>query len=107
MKNMMGDFMGKMQEAQQQMEETKKRLDSVYVDANVEGGLVKATANANLKITNISLSDELLAKNDKEELEDLIIVAINKVLDEAKQVQEVEMSKVAQGMLPGLGGLFG
>lgn len=103
----MGDFMGKMQEAQQQMEETKKRLDSVYVDTEVENGLVKATATANLKITNISISDELLAKNEKEELEDLIIVAVNKVLDEAKQVQEVEMSKVAQGMLPNLGGLFG
>ncbi len=104
---MMGDFMGKMQEAQQQMEETKKRLDSVFVDATVENGAVKATSNVNLKITNISISDELLAKNDKEELEDLIIVAINKVLDEAKQVQEVEMSKVAQGMMPNLGGLFG
>lgn len=104
---MMGDLMGKMQEAQKQMEETKKRMDGVYIDTEVEGGAIKATANANLKITNISIADELLAKNDKEELEDLIIVAINKVLDEAKQVQEVEMSKVAQGIMPNLGGLFG
>jgi len=104
---MMGDFMGKMQEAQQQMEETKRRLDGVFVDVDIENGAIKASASANLKVTNISISDELLAKNDKEELEDLIIVAINKVLDEAKQVQEVEMSKVAQGMMPNLGGLFG
>ena len=103
----MGDFMGKMQEAQQQMEETKKRLDTVFVDVSVENASVKISASANLKIKNISISDELLAKNDKEELEDLIVVAINKVLDEAKQVQEVEMSKVAQGMMPNLGGLFG
>ena len=33
---MFGDFMGKMQEAQKQMEETKKRLDGVYVDAEAE-----------------------------------------------------------------------
>ena len=99
--------MGKMQEAKKQMDETKKRMDSIFIDTEVEGRTVKATANANLKITNISIADELLAKNDKEELEDLIIVAINKVLDEAKQVQEVEMSKVAQGMIPNLGGLFG
>ena len=104
---MMGDLMGKMQEAQKQMEETKKRMDGVYIDTEVEDGAIKATANANLKITNISIADELLAKNDKEKLEDLIIVAINKVLDEAKQVQEVEMSKVAQGIMPNLGGLFG
>ena len=103
----MGDLMGKMQEAQQQMEETKKRLDGVFVDVEIENGAIKASASANLKVTNISISDGLLAKKDKEELEDLIIVAVNKVLDEAKQVQEVEMSKVAQGMMPNLGGLFG
>ena len=102
---MLGDFMGKMQEAQQQMEETKKRLNGVYVDAEVENGLVKATANANMKLSNISIADELL--NNKEDLEDLIITAVNKVMEKAKEVQEVEMSKVAQGMLPNLGGLFG
>ena len=102
---MIGDFMGKMQEAQQQMEETKRRLENIFVDAEVENGLVKIRANANLLITNISISDELL--KDKEALEDLIITATNKVLKEAKEVQEVEMSKVAQGMLPNLGGLFG
>jgi DNA-binding YbaB/EbfC family protein len=102
---MIGDFMGKMQEAQQQMEETKKRLDGVYVDAEVENGLIKVTASANMKLTNISIADELL--NDKEALEDLIITAVNKVMEKAKEVQEVEMAKVAQGMLPNLGGLFG
>ena len=102
---MLGDFMGKMQEAQQQMEETKKRLDSVYVDAEVENGLVKVTANANMKLSNISIADELL--NNKEDLEDLVILAVNKVMEKAKEVQEFEMSKVAQGMLPDLGGLFG
>ncbi len=102
---MLGDFMGKMQEAQQQMEETKKRLDGVYVDAEVENGLVKVTANANMKLSNISIADELL--NNKEDLEDLVILAVNKVMEKAKEVQEVEMSKVAQGMLPNLGGLFG
>ena len=96
--------MGKMQEAQQQMEETKKRLESVFVDAEVENGLVKATASANMKLTNISISEELLS--DKEALEDLVITAVNKVMEKAREVQEVEMAKVAQGMLPNIGGLF-
>ncbi len=102
---MIGDFMGKMQEAQQQMEETKKRLDGVYVDAEIENGLIKATANANMKLTNIAITGELM--NDKEALEDLLITVVNKVMEKAKEVQEVEMAKVAQGMLPGLDGLFG
>ena len=53
----MFDFMGKMQEAQKQMEETKKQLSNIYVDAEAEGGLVKVTSDCNLKITNIEISD--------------------------------------------------
>jgi len=98
--------MGKMQEAQQKMEETKKRLDGVYVDTEIENGAIKVTATANMKITNISISDDLKT-GDKEAIEDLVIVAINKVLEQAKSVQEAEMAKVAQGAMPNIGGLFG
>ncbi|MFN8258165.1 MAG: YbaB/EbfC family nucleoid-associated protein [Bacteroidales bacterium] len=104
---MFGDFMGKIQEAQKQMEETKKELSNIFVESEAEGGLVKVKSDCNLKITNIEISDELLQSADKQELEDLIIVAVNKVLEKAKEKQEVELSKVAQGMLPNLGGLFG
>ncbi len=104
---MLGDFMGKIQEAQKQMEETKKQLSNIFIDAEVEGGLVKVKADCNLKIVNIDISDQLFQNKDKSEVEDLIIWAVNKALEKAKETQEVEMSKVAKGMLPNLGGLFG
>ena len=104
---MFGDLMGKMQEAQQKMEETKKRLDEVYVDADAENGKVKVTATANMKIMNISISAELIKNADKEAIEDFVIVAVNKVLEQAKSVQEAEMAKVAQGAMPNIGNLFG
>ena len=103
----MMDFMGKMKEAQKQMEETKKKLSDIYVEAEAEGGLVKVTSDCNLKITNIEISAELLKAEDKSEIEDLVIVAVNKAIEKAKATQETEMSKVAQGMLPNLGGMFG
>jgi len=98
--------MGKMQEAQQKMEETKKRLNNVYVDAEAENGMVKVTATANMKITNISISDKLFKETDKEAIEDLVIVAVNKALEQAKMVQETEMAKVAQGAMPNIGNLL-
>ncbi len=97
---MFGDFMSKMQDAQKQMEEVKKRLENVYVEGVAENGLVKVTANANKKIINISISDEIL--NDKETMEDLLIVAINKALEKAENVNNSEMGSLAQGMMPGL-----
>jgi nucleoid-associated protein EbfC len=103
----MFNIMGKMQEAQKQMEETKKRLSDIIVEGQAEGGKVKVKANCNQKITNIEVSENLIQVANKSELEDLLIVAINKALEKAKETQEVEMAKVAQGMLPNLGGLFG
>ena len=61
---MFGDIMGKMQEAKKMMEEKKRKLDSVFVEGVAENGLVKVTANANKKITNITIADELF--EDKE-----------------------------------------
>jgi len=104
---MLGDFMGKIQEAQKQMEETKKQLSNIFIDAEVEGGLVKVKADCNLKIVNIDISDQLFQNKEKSEVEDLIILAVNKAIEKAKETQEVEMSKVAKVMLPNLGGLFG
>ena len=103
----MFDIMGKMQEAQKQMEETKKQLSNMFIDAESEGGLIKVKSDCNLKIVNLEISEQLFQSKDKSEIEDLIIVTINKAIERAKEKQEVEMSKVAQGMLPNLGGLFG
>ncbi len=99
--------MNKIQEAQKQMEEAKKRLADIFVEEQVEGGQIKVRADCNYKITHISISEDLLKRNDKSELEDLLIVALNKTIEKAKATQEAEMAKVAQGMLPGIGGLFG
>ena len=90
--------MGKMQEAQKQMEESKKKLDSMFVEGIAEGGLVKVTATGNKKITNIAIDESLLT--DKEAIEDLLIVAVNKAIEEADKVFETEMGSVAQGMIP-------
>jgi nucleoid-associated protein EbfC len=103
----MFDFMGKIQEAQKQMEETKKRLSDIIVEGQAENGLIKVSSDCNLKITNIEISDSIFQNHDKSELEDLLVVTINKALIKAKETQEEEMAKVAQGMLPGMGGLFG
>ncbi len=101
----MFDIMDKMKEAQKQMEETKKQLSNVFIEAEVEGGLVKVTSDCNQKITNIEISEELLKADDKSEIEDLVILAINKALEKAKAKNEEEMAKVAQGMMPNMGGL--
>jgi hypothetical protein len=98
----MGDMMGKMQEMKQKSEEVKKRLDTISVSGEAEGGKVTVVSTGNRKITSIQINDELMAQGDKEQIEDLVILAVNKALEKAEKVSEAEMAGVAKGMLPGL-----
>ncbi len=100
--DMMG-MMGKLKETQKKVEETKKRLDTVLVDENSSDGLLKITITANRELKSISIADELLA--DKEQLEDYLILTINKVITKASQVNESELAAVAKEGMPNIPGL--
>nr|MBC7613038.1 YbaB/EbfC family nucleoid-associated protein [Pseudopedobacter sp.] len=92
-------------EAQQKAEEVKKRLANISVVAEVEGGAIKVTATANKLIQSIEIEEDFLKENGKEGIEDLLVVAINKALDQAENVSQAEMAAVTQQMLGGMGGL--
>jgi len=44
---------------------------------------------------------------DKEELEELLLVAINKSLEQAENVSQSEMAALTKDMFGGMGNLFG
>ena len=44
-----------------------------------------------------------IKEGDKEQIEDLCILAINRALEQAEKVYEAEMKDIAKGMLPGIG----
>ncbi|WP_108805416.1 YbaB/EbfC family nucleoid-associated protein [Aquimarina sp. Aq107] len=100
--DMMG-MMGKLKETQKKVEETKKRLDTVLVDENSADDLLKVTITANREIKNVSIADELL--NDKEQLEDYLILTLNKAIAKATAVNEAELAAVAKEGMPDIPGL--
>jgi len=96
-------MMGKLKETQKKVEETKKRLDTVLVDENSNDDLVKVTITANREIKGISISDKLL--EDKDQLEDYLILTINKAIKKATEVNETELAAVAKEGMPNIPGL--
>lgn len=98
---MFGNMMGKLQEMQQKSEEIKKRLETISVHAEAEG-LVKVIANGNKKITSIEFDESIIKEGDKEQIEDLCILAVNRAIEKADEVFQSEMQGVAKGMLPGM-----
>jgi len=97
----------KLFEAKQKAEEVKKRLDGITVTGSAEGGKITVTASGNKAVRSISIDEDFLKSADKEELEELIVVAVNKALEQAESVNQSEMAALSQQMLGGLGGMFG
>ncbi len=104
---MFGDLMGmmgKLKETQQKIEDTKKRLDTVLVDEQSQDGFLKVTVTANRQIKSLEIDDSLL--QDKEQLEDYLILTLNKALQRATNVHEAELAAVAKEGMPNIPGLF-
>ncbi len=103
---MFGDIsgmMGKLKEAQQKVEETKKRLDTVLIDESSNDEKVKITITGNRKIKSISISDDLLS--DAEELEDYLIITLNKAIEKASKINEDELAIAAKSGMPNIPGI--
>ncbi len=93
--------------AQQKAEEIKKRLDTISVSSEVEGGKIKVYSTANKRITDILIDPDLLNSAGKDQLEELLVIAINKTLEQAENVSQTEMQAATRDMMGGLGNLFG
>lgn len=103
---MFGDIMGmmgKLKETQQKIEDTKKRLDTVLIDEQSNDGLLKVTLTANRKVKSITIDDSLL--EDKEQLEDYLVLVMNKAIEKATNVNEAELGAVAKDGMPNIPGL--
>ncbi|WP_026976304.1 YbaB/EbfC family nucleoid-associated protein [Flavobacterium tegetincola] len=103
---MFGDLMGmmgKLQEAQQKVAETKERLNTVLIDEQSNDGLFKVTLTANRVIKSVSIDDSLL--EDKEQLEDYFLLVMNKAIEKASAINEAELAAAAKDGMPDLPGM--
>lgn len=95
--------MGKLQEAQQKMEDVKSKLDTITVIGEAQG--VKVVINGNKVVTNVDIPQMIIEDSDKEQLEDLLLLALNRGLEHAEKVAQAEGASVMKGVLPNIPGL--
>jgi DNA-binding YbaB/EbfC family protein len=103
---MFGDMSGMMQklkDAQKKVEETKTRLNTVLIDESSSDGKIKVTLTANRVLKSISIDDSLLT--DAEELEDFLIITLNKAIAKASKINENEMAAAAKNGMPDIPGM--
>lgn len=102
----MMNFQKMMQQAQQmqmRMQEMQEKLADLEVEGNSGGGLVKARMTCKGEMLALDIDSTLIAANDKETLEDLVVAAINNANDakDERIKAETQAMMEAVGLPPG------
>ncbi len=92
----------KIMQAQQKAGEIKQRLDTISVSGTAEGGKINVTANGNKVVQSITIDEEFLKDADKEQLEELLVIAVNKAMEQADNVSQSEMAAMTKDMFGGM-----
>lgn len=98
-----GKLMKQAARMQQQMEQVQAQLAQRTVEATSGGGMVKVTAKCDGTLAAIKIDPQAINPADAQMLEDLVLVAVNHGLTQAKELAAAEMGKVTGGLgMPGL-----
>ncbi|MCW8804859.1 MAG: YbaB/EbfC family nucleoid-associated protein [Ignavibacteriaceae bacterium] len=100
MKGGMQGMLKQVQKMQEEMQRVQGELGNLTVSEEAGGGMIKATANGNKEIISLEIDAQVINKEEKEILEDLVVAAVNKAISSAAKLAEEEMAKVTKGMIP-------
>jgi len=102
----MFDMFGKISEMKEKMETIKQGLNNIDVTGQSPDGRVKVLMTANKAVKNVDIEPALITAENAEELEDLLIVAINRAIETAEETAQEKIKSATAGMLPNIPGLM-
>ena len=97
----MKDIMGIMKQAQAmqaRMQEMQQELETVEVQGQSGGGLVRVTLTAKGMMKGVAIDVSLMKVEEKEIVEDLIVTAHEDARKKAERVMEEKMKSVTAGL---------
>ena len=87
-----------MQQAREMQERLQKQMAELRVEATAGGGMVTVVVNGTKQLQSITIDPEVVAKDDVEMLQDLIVAAVN---DANRKVDE-QLGQSMSGLMGGL-----
>lgn len=104
----MADFLGMMKQAaqlQSKMKEMQEQLDTVEVEGESGGGLVRVRMTAKMEVKAVTIDLSLIKPEEREVLEDLLVTAHGDARRKAEAAMQEKMKTLTGGLglPPGLG----
>ena len=94
----MAKMMKAAQEMQGKMAEMQASLDTITVEGQAGGGLVKVTATAKGDLKALSIDRSIFREEDREMVEDLILAAVKDAQARGAERMNDEMRRVTEGL---------
>ncbi len=98
-------MMGKMKEMQTKLKDAQDNLVNVTATGEAGAGMVEAEVNGLKQLIRIKIDDSLVKPEDKEVLQDLVVAAVNKALEEVELKAKDELKRSTEGLLPNIPGM--
>ncbi|MBW2085481.1 MAG: YbaB/EbfC family nucleoid-associated protein [Deltaproteobacteria bacterium] len=99
----MGGLMKQAQKMQAKMMEIQEELAEKTVEGTAGGGMITVVANGRQEIMSLKVEQEVVDPEDIEMLQDLVLAAVNDVLQKSRDMMAEEMQKITGGLkIPGL-----
>ena len=98
-------MMGKVKEVQARIKEAQDNLVHIKATAESGGGMVKATVNGRKQLIALDIDPSILKSDDKVLVQDLVVAAINKAIDESDELAKEELRKSTEGIMPNIPGM--
>lgn len=98
-------MMSRMKELQARLQQAQDNLVNLKATGEAGGGMVKATVNGKKQLLRVEIDELLMKPSDRTVVQDLVVAAVNKALEDADQQAREALRKSTEGLLSDIPGL--
>ena len=99
----MGNIYKQAQKMQKNINKIQDELKNMKIEGTSGGGMVRVVVNGKKDVLSINIDKDIL-NEDKEMIEDMLLAAIKKAIENADNLAEQKMKSVTGGIMPNIPG---
>lgn len=91
-------LMQQAQAMQEQLEKASEQINAMEFEGSASNWLVKVTVTGENRVTAVNIDPEILNPDDKEMIEDMVMIAVNDAIEKADETKKSRLGSMASAM---------